>query len=49
VYDIIIDAILGTGATGELKDNISIAIDSINSSKAFKVAIDIQPNKPRYR
>jgi len=40
-YDIIIDAILGTGVEGDLKEPISSIIDLINDSTAFKVAIDI--------
>ncbi len=40
-YDIIIDAILGTGATGEIKEPIASIIEDINSSTAFKVAVDI--------
>ena len=40
-YDIIIDAILGIGIQGMLTPTISAVIDDINSSKAFKVAVDI--------
>lgn len=40
-YDIIIDAILGTGTTGEVKEPIASTIEEINSSTAFKVAVDI--------
>ncbi len=40
-YDIIIDAILGIGVKGELKENISNTIDHINDSKAYKVAVDV--------
>lgn len=40
-YDIIIDAILGIGIEGKLKEDISNAVDNINNSKAFKVAVDI--------
>ncbi len=40
-YDIIIDAMLGTGAIGELKEPISSIIDLINDSKAYKIAVDI--------
>jgi NAD(P)H-hydrate epimerase len=39
--DIIIDAMLGTGARGEPKEPIRTAIELCNKSKAFKVAIDI--------
>ena len=40
-FDIIIDAILGTGVIGELKGPIAAIIDNINNSKAFKVSVDI--------
>jgi len=40
-YDIIIDAILGTGIQGMLKKEISTVINSINNSKAYKVSVDI--------
>lgn len=40
-YDIIIDAILGTGVSGELKEPINSIIDLINNSNAFKISIDI--------
>jgi len=40
-YDIIIDAILGTGVSGELKEPISSVIDLINDSSAFKIAVDV--------
>jgi hydroxyethylthiazole kinase-like uncharacterized protein yjeF len=40
-YDIIVDALLGTGFSGELNASISSAIDEINSSSAFKVSIDV--------
>ena len=40
-YDIIIDAILGTGTQGELKEPIRSIIDLINDSKAYKIAVDI--------
>jgi len=40
-YDIIIDAILGTGASGEIKEPISSIIDLINNSTAFKIAVDV--------
>jgi NAD(P)H-hydrate epimerase len=40
-YDIIIDAILGVGVRGKLREDISNAIDRINNSKAYKVAVDI--------
>lgn len=40
-YDIILDAMLGTGTKGEVKEPISSTIDLINDSKAFKISIDI--------
>ena len=40
-YDIIIDALLGTGSSGELKEPIASVIEEINNSTAFKVAVDI--------
>jgi len=40
-YDIIIDAMLGTGTSGLLKSPFPTAIDAINSSKAFKVSVDV--------
>jgi NAD(P)H-hydrate epimerase len=39
--DIIIDGILGTGITGSIREPQSSAIDLINRSKAFKVAVDV--------
>ncbi|MBI2659329.1 NAD(P)H-hydrate epimerase [Candidatus Woesearchaeota archaeon] len=40
-YDIIIDAVLGTGLQGSLSREISAVIDGINNSKAYKVSVDI--------
>lgn len=40
-YDIIIDAIFGTGIQGELKPTLQSAIDAINSSNAFKLSVDV--------
>ena len=40
-YDIIIDALLGTGTQGEIKEPIASVIREINDSKAFKVAVDV--------
>jgi hydroxyethylthiazole kinase-like uncharacterized protein yjeF len=40
-YDIIIDAILGTGTSGEIKGVMAAVIDLINESKAFKISVDI--------
>ena len=38
---IIVDAVLGSGGTGELKDIYAKIIDRLNSIRAFKVAVDI--------
>ena len=40
-YEIIIDAILGIGMQGTLNREISAVIDEINSSRAYKVSVDI--------
>lgn len=40
-YDIIVDAMLGTGVEGDIKEPIATVIDKFNASKAAKVAIDI--------
>ncbi|MBU0615046.1 MAG: NAD(P)H-hydrate epimerase [Nanoarchaeota archaeon] len=40
-YDIIIDALLGTGTKGDIKDTMAAVIDKINESKAFKLSIDV--------
>lgn len=40
-YDIIIDALLGTGITGKVYHPYSTLIRDINSSKAFLVSVDI--------
>jgi len=39
--DVVIDGILGTGISGEIREPYASAIDSINKLKAFKIAIDI--------
>jgi NAD(P)H-hydrate epimerase len=39
--DVIIDAILGSGFTGELKDPYSSVIKSLNKISAFRCAIDV--------
>jgi NAD(P)H-hydrate epimerase len=39
--DIILDGIFGTGIKGEIRDPHASAIDIINESKAYKVAVDI--------
>ncbi len=40
-YDIIIDAIFGTGIEGEIKDPLATSIKNLGKSKAYKVSIDI--------
>ena len=40
-YDIIADAVFGTGFHGELPENISNAMKILSASKAFKIAVDI--------
>ena len=39
--DIIIDGVLGTGISGVIRDPQSSAIDLINKTKAFKIAVDV--------
>jgi len=39
--DIIIDGILGTGIAGEIREPQASAIDVINKTRAFKVAVDV--------
>lgn len=39
--EIIIDALLGTGVEGKLREPISTAVDVINNSKGIKVAVDV--------
>ena len=39
--DIIVDGILGTGISGKIREPYASAIDLINKSKAFKLALDI--------
>lgn len=39
--DIIIDGILGTGIAGEIREPQASAIDLINKTKAFKIAVDV--------
>ncbi|MCE5214982.1 MAG: NAD(P)H-hydrate dehydratase [Methanobacterium sp.] len=39
--EIIIDALLGTGTEGKLREPISKAVEIINKSKAIKIAVDI--------
>ena len=40
-YDFIIDAILGIGIEGKLREDISNTIGSINNSRAFRVSVDV--------
>ncbi|MFM8659494.1 MAG: NAD(P)H-hydrate epimerase [Candidatus Nitrosotenuis sp.] len=39
--DIIIDGILGTGISGDIREPHASAIDLINKTQAFKVAVDV--------
>jgi NAD(P)H-hydrate epimerase len=39
--EIIVDALLGTGITGRPREDYERAIEIINSSKAFRVAVDV--------
>lgn len=38
---VIVDAIFGTGIKGEVREPFATAIDLINESKAYKIAVDI--------
>jgi len=40
-YDIIIDAIFGTGVSGQIEDPLKTLISNLNKSKAYKVSIDV--------
>ena len=40
-FDIIIDGILGTGITGEIREPQASAITFINKSNAYKLAVDV--------
>ena len=40
-YDIIIDALLGTGAKGQLREPLASAVKKINASNAHIVAVDV--------
>jgi len=40
-YDIIIDAIFGTGIDGEIKDPLATQINNLSKSKSYKVSIDV--------
>ena len=39
--DIIVDGILGTGIIGDIREPHASAIDLINKTKAFKIAVDV--------
>jgi len=39
--DILIDALLGTGARGRLRPPISVAVQALNESRGYRVAIDL--------
>ncbi|MDD3753719.1 MAG: NAD(P)H-hydrate dehydratase [Methanobacterium sp.] len=39
--EVIVDALLGTGTRGSLREPISSAVDIINQSKGFKIAVDV--------
>lgn len=40
-FEVVIDAILGTGVHGKLREPVSSAVDIINSSNGIKIAVDI--------
>ncbi len=40
-YDILVDCLLGTGFTGDVRGNILCAIEKINSASAYVVSADI--------
>jgi len=39
--EVVVDALLGTGTKGKIKPPISQAVDYINASDAFKIAVDV--------
>jgi len=39
--DVVVDALLGTGVHGKIREPISTAIDALNQSRGVKVAVDI--------
>ena len=41
IPDVIVDAILGTGISGEIREPYASAINFINNSKCFKFAVDV--------
>ncbi len=40
-YDIVIDAIFGTGIEGDIKDPLATLIKNLGNAKAYKVSIDV--------
>ena len=40
-YDIVIDAIFGTGIAGEIKDPLATLISNLSKAKSFKVSVDV--------
>ena len=40
-YDIIIDAIFGTGIDGEIKDPLATLIKNLSKAKAYKLSVDV--------
>ena len=41
ISDVIVDGILGTGITGEIREPYASAIEFINNSNAYKLAVDV--------
>lgn len=39
--EVVVDALLGTGVKGNLREPVSTAVDIINQSEGFKVAVDV--------
>jgi NAD(P)H-hydrate epimerase len=39
--EVVVDALLGTGVSGNLREPVSTAVDIINQSEGFKVAVDV--------
>ena len=40
-FDVVVDGILGTGITGEIREPYASAIDFINQTNCFKFAVDV--------
>ncbi len=40
-YDAVIDALIGNGLKGKLREDIAYLVDNINNSNAYKIAIDL--------